>query len=525
MRKILIGLAALAASGLLVTGCGSSTPVSGADSTGGAAAGGTSGGVTIDLSCDKAPYPSVKWTACEVANFARIGEAPLEQLDPAFLARVLEQSPINLEQWTTRAAADPSWLSPKALDTIATPVCATWQAICIGDPFAYPQAKGADGAGFFDNEVDVSPVVFYDRDCARLSGHIWAPKGSGTGSNLPTVVILDGSIQATETVYWWAMQALVRDGYVVMTYDPRGQGKSDWQAPDGQQGGNLNIKVFWLDGADAIDFLHSTPTRPYPRNQSCAGTYPTQMTPYNPMWDRIDPTRLGVAGHSAGAIGVSVLQGYGAPGADPWPGLLDQSNPISAAVAWDGVIGPGGIDATPDDIYFLPPAVTNLLTQVITMGELPKFGVRAPMMIMAADYALLDPTPYLTPPNPELHKGAFALWQSYGVPVYEITVQGTYHADFSPSVGFPATSWCPDPGSGVCRNGWALPVYTTYTLNWFDRWLKHPAEQNFAAADTGLLADDGPQGATKMSFRFYSARDYPDRGGIRQHCEDIRGGC
>lgn len=64
-----------------------------------------------------------------------------------------------------------------------------------------------------------------------------------------------------------------------------------------------------------------------------------------------------------------------------------------------------------------------------------------------------------------------------------------------------------------------------YTLAWFDRWLKQPGEPGYATADARLLDDGGPQGAVKMSYRFHSARDFPDRSGRRHVCEDIRAGC
>jgi hypothetical protein len=56
-------------------------------------------------------------------------------------------------------------------------------------------------------------------------------------------------------------------------------------------------------------------------------------------------------------------------------------------------------------------------------------------------------------------------------------------------------------------------------------WLKKPGEAGYTDADARLLNDGGPQGAVKMSFHFRSARDFPDRSGVREHCESIRTGC
>jgi alpha-beta hydrolase superfamily lysophospholipase len=106
----------------------------------------------------------------------------------------------------------------------------------------------------------VEPVSFLDRGGAQLFGRVWAPKGA-TG-RLPSVVVINGSVQAPETLYWWAAQAMVDAGYVVMTFDPRGQGRSDNRTPDGEQGSNANPDVFATNLVDAIDFFRSTRTRP-----------------------------------------------------------------------------------------------------------------------------------------------------------------------------------------------------------------------------------------------------------------------
>ena len=98
--------------------------------------------------------------------------------------------------------------------------------------------------------------MFYDEGCARISGRVWAPRIS-TGQRLPAVVIENGSIQAPETAYWWAAQLLVRAGYVVMTFDPRGQGRSDLQTPNLGQSGNINANVFVTGLVNAIDFFRS----------------------------------------------------------------------------------------------------------------------------------------------------------------------------------------------------------------------------------------------------------------------------
>lgn len=448
-------------------------------------------------------FPSAEWTTCEAQNYARTLEAPIEQLtNPVFMQRWTEQNTTNQLSLTTRALGDPSWLGLPSGNTPVTPLCATWSEPCSGDPFRYAEASGPDGAPFYTDEADVTPFVIYDQDCARLSGRVWAPKGSRAGSNLPNVVIENGSVQASEPLYWWFAQDLVRAGYVVLTFDPRGQGRSDLQTPTGQQGGNFNSAVFWEGLVNVIDFFRSNPVAPYPHNTTCAGTYPTAVTAFNPFHDRIDRNRLGIAGHSLGATGVSVVQSYGAPGADAWPGLMDANNPVKVAVAWDGLSAGGGGAA----------------------GSTPAIVPRVPAMGHTSEYGL-TPVPFAMPPDAEEHKAAYAAWVAADLPVYEITVRGSTHYEWSQIPGFPTTSWCPDTSSGACRNGWGIGLAQHYSLAWMDRWLKQPGEAGYATADARLLDDGNVKGVDKMSFRFHSARRFPTRSGRLQHCEDIRAGC
>ena len=209
-------VAALIAASVLAVATVGALPVSGTTAS------------IVDHSCDSAPASPVSFVLCQARNYARTTQAPVEEaLNPAFLARWQAQSLGNAKEWAARAVKDPSWLSPKSGNTALLPVCATWAEQCTGDPFRYPDAPGPDGASFYATEGLVTPVVFYDRDCARISGHIWVPRSAAPRAKLPTIVITNGSLQAPETAYWWAAQAFVRAGYVVLTYDPRGQGRSE----------------------------------------------------------------------------------------------------------------------------------------------------------------------------------------------------------------------------------------------------------------------------------------------------------
>ncbi len=466
---------------------------SGADGVSSPQAGNEPPPVSIDRSCDAAPFPSAQWTICETQNYEKVLEAPAEQArNPGFLLRWQTQGADNHNEWLARAIADPSWLLLPSGNSTVTPLCATWGMQCAGDPFRYRAAPGPDGASFYDFEAEVVPFVIYDDGCARISGRVWAPKGAKAGDALPNVVIENGSVQAPEPPYWWAAQMLVRAGYVVLTFDPRGQGRSDQQTPSGTQGSNANSSVFWTGLVNVIDFFRSTPDVVYPHNQTCAGTYPTEVVDFNPFWDRIDRDRLGIVGHSLGAQGVSVVQSYGAPDAEPWPGLIDADNPVKVTVGWDSVS-------------------SSVIPHTPTMNQSSEYG--------------LTPAPFLQPPDPEAKKKAFANWVAAGIPMYTITVRGSSHYEWSLLPSFPTTSWCPDTIDGYCDGGWGNALAQWYTLAWLDRWLKAPGEPGYDDADDRLLDDGGAQGIDKFSFRYKSARSFPDRAGVQHVCEDIRAGC
>lgn len=543
-RMRLLGTLAIAG---LLTACNGSDSNS---SSGPTALGSTRSGP--DLTCDQAAYPSLAWTQCEQANLAKTGEALQEQLgNPVLLQRANEQSGTNLASYFRRAVQDPSWLalsvngladpvqtladSPLGLaslnlNTPLTSITSTYAGPAVSDPFRYPEAPGPDGAGFYEGEAVVTPVVFFDRDCARQSGRIWRPRNAR--GRLPGIVINNGSVQAHEPAYWWAAQALVRAGYQVMTYDPRGQGRSDFTSPTGGSGTNFNPSVFWLGLVDAIDFFRSAPDRPAPNDATCASAYPaTQSTAFNPEHALLDRERLGLAGHSLGAIGVSVVQGYGAPGAEPWPGRLDPDNPVDVIVAWDGLLRPeggliggafqgGGVGDVLDRAGLTDPVFRALIER-----GLPRFGIRVPAMSQGSDYGVLV-SPFLAPPDPEQRKRlGFDAWQAARMPVYDITLRGSTHLEWSQLLGLPATSWCPDTRNGRCEGGWGMPIARHYTVAWMDRWLKRDGEPGFRDADARLLDDAGAFGRDALSFRYRSARDYPTRGGRRSSCSDLRAGC
>lgn len=470
--------------------------------------------VVIDTTCDKAAYPSPEFAQCEAQNVARTYEANAEQLNPAFQSRALQQQLANSQAMLMRTLSDPSWTLPPAFgNSPATPLCAAGMGPCVGDPFRYPGVDGPDGKRFYEQEAEVIPVVYYDQGCARISGRVWRPRG--VNGPLPAVVVKNGSVQAGEQLYWWAVQELVRAGYTVLTNDPRGQGASDFSTPGGEQGGNFNGAVFYQGLVNDIDFLLSSPSKPYPHEATCKGTYPTKTNVFNPFHAVVDADRVGLAGHSYGAGGVTWVQSYGAADSLPWPGKLSTRNPVKVVVAWDAL----GSRSKPNaaTLSSLPPL--DGAEALIRPGDAPPVSARVPAMSFTSEYGF-TPVPFVRNPPRDEHLNAFKQWKAASMPVYALTIAGTTHLDYSLGYGLPASSWCPKIENNACVGGWARPMITHYTLAWFDRYLKLPGEAGYDTADQRLL--DDAQWAGRMSFHFASARNFSTRDGQSKATDDIR---
>jgi hypothetical protein len=151
----------------------------------------------------------------------------------------------------------PRWMR---LDTAITHCATYWcveaqnfsitqQRQAIYDTPAYQAQLAANGDGI------VRPVLFTARDGATLSGHVSATIAGP--ARRPGIVITNGSVQADEQMYWYAAQTLAKAGYVVLTFDPQGQGQSDTfgQSPDEDEGvpAQTDGRPFYDGTEDAID--------------------------------------------------------------------------------------------------------------------------------------------------------------------------------------------------------------------------------------------------------------------------------
>lgn len=393
---------------------------------------------------------------------------------------------------------------------------------CVGDVRLDRWAE--DGHGI------VKPFLFTARDGATLSGRMWATR-SGPAKR-PVVLIVNGSIVGFEELYWWAAQALAKAGYVVMTFDAQGEGRSDQlgEAPDVGEApiaGTPPIgsgEPFYDGGQDALDFLLSTPSSPYvPRVSRSSGTSHAAKqarrvagglnAAYNPLWAMVDPSRVGITGHSYGAIAASYLA---------------QSDPrVDAGVAWDSLCvprqpapaelseftEPGAVRGTPAafyafarDCFGAPPG--------------PQPAIAKPVLGITGDYLLL-PAPYPSAPDPSFKSRASRAISAAGVDSGQIVIRGGTHYEYMyyPSSLFPATL------RGIDLTAW-------YTVAWFDKYLRGDVTADSRLltgrwrADAANGAADAGGDANLFSELYRSRMDIGRAGGRgRAVCEDLRAGC
>jgi dienelactone hydrolase len=361
----------------------------------------------------------------------------------------------------------------------------------------------------------VRPVLFTARNGATISGHVWATVAGPR--KRPGIVITPGSVQADEQLYWYAAQALAKEGYVVLTFDAQGQGMSDTygQGRDRNEGvpAQTDGRPFYDGTEDALNFFLSTPQHPYKPVSSCstgtshAAKQRARVTAgldsaYNPFWQLLNPKQIGLAGHSYGAAGVSYIGQW-----DPR---------VKAIVAWDDLGGPG------------PNKGARPGSNGGTIGEADCpahpadrriVPIRKPALGMSADYGL-PPLPNTSLPNPNVKSVWSLRYTKAGVDTGEIIVKGGSHLDFS---------FIPNQAFGASLRG--IDMITWYTVAWFDRYLKHKRRANAMLLTERWRHDpisarvDPNHDGNAFSFYYFSRLDFHLKGGGKFHCEDLRDGC
>jgi dienelactone hydrolase len=438
-----------------------------------------------------------KWTPIvEVKNFAKVEERQTIYNTPAYQVLLRTVSVQNAAAALAEQVNDPQ---REFLDH----VCRSGDDGCAGDARLYRWESGGYGI--------VQPVYYTARDGATISGHVWATR-SGLASR-PGIVITDGSVQADEQLYWYAAQALAKAGYVVLTFDPQGQGQSDTpgESPDQMEGvpAQSDGRPFFDGTEDAIDFLLSTPAHPYVPVPSCTtGTVHSAKqnarvakgldNAFNPFWSILDSTRLGLAGHSYGAAGVSYIGQW-----DPR---------IKAIVAWDNLAAPDPGSAGPSGGPREQPCPSTPADRTVPPITKPALG-------MSADY-FLPPTPNTSQPDPSAKTKESSSYTTAGVDTGELIIRGGSHLDFS---------FIPNVAFGASLRGADMVAW--YTTAWFDKYVKGDA-----SADARLLtsrwrndlaekAIDIIHDPNMFSFFYQSRLDVHLGTGRVFDCEDMRAGC
>ena len=436
--------------------------------------------------------------ALEAKNFAKVSERNVYVTgDPAFQLRLAQQNVEDVGVLEQILLADP--------ERNPLNICANRKNECAGDVRFYDWDENGYGV--------MTPVVFTARNGAVISGSVWSTEAGP--AQRPAVVITTGSVQAPETLYWGIAANLAKAGYIVLIYDVQGQGRSDvfGEGPDEQEGVPSQAGQPFFDGTeDALDFLLSTPGSPYDPRPSCGnanggvGTYHSPKhdrrvadglaAAFNPMHALVDPSRIGIAGHSLGASAVS---------------FVGQKDPrVDAIVAYDNLSAPdegvfGGQECPSNPDSRVGPAITK-----------PAIGI-------SNDYGL-TPTPFTSDPDPQGKNAGFSAYSAAGVDTMQVNIRGGTHYESSLIPG----NTIPVLGTGTRRG---QDLATWYTLAWLDKYVKGDA-----GADSRLLTDrwcdddlsrevDLNGDGNMYSFYFRSRRDISLAGGAPSTSEDLRSDC
>jgi dienelactone hydrolase len=429
----------------------------------------------------------------EAKNYSKTQERSTIFMAPDYQLKLRQIGIQNRINATTTQLNDPE-------RNFSANLCAPQEDGCAGDIRLYDW--GPKGYGL------VKPVLFTARSGATLSGHVWATK-SGPAKR-PGIVITNGSVQADEQMYWYAAQTLAKAGYVVLTFDPQGQGQSDafGESPDDQEGfpAQSDGRPFFDGTEDAINFFLSDAKKPYVPVPSCnTGTShaPKQdrrvkagkNAAYNPFAGMVNGNRLGLAGHSYGAAGVSYI--------GQWDPRVD------AVVAWDNLGGTDPNAAFGVNSALEKPCPADPSQRTVAPITKPALGI-------SADYGL-PPEPNTSQPDPETKTARSLQYSDAGVDSGELIIRGGSHLDFS---------WIPNPAFGASLRG--DDFIDWYTSAWFDKYVKGDASADKRLTSDRWFADAteaaiDPDGDGNMFSRYYRSRlDVGLAGGGRFDCEDIR---
>ncbi len=441
----------------------------------------------------------------EAQNFAKLQERKSEiVLTPAFQARMQQQNAQDAIDLPLLLANDPE-RNPLGN------VCAQRKNECAGDVRFYDGWDGSFGTR--------TPVLFTGRSGATLSGNVFSTR---TGpAQKPGIVITTGSVQAPEPLYWGIAEALAKSGYIVLTYDVQGQGRSDTfgEGVDQQEGvPSQNGRPFFDGTVDATDFLLSTAAHPYVPRPSCTtGTShaPKQArrvaaglnAPYNPVGTAVDASRIGIAGHSLGAGAVSFIG--------------QRDNRVDAIVAWDNLGTAQGAGSGQSACPFALPDEDRSAKPLspATAGQFK------PVMGMGNDYGLTQSPFTSLPADRNARATAFDAFAAAGVDAMQLVTRGGSHFEYS----FIPGNTAPDQLANATFRG--MDMATWYTIAWFDKYVKGDPTAD-ARLLTNRWCNDAPEAAVDnrgdgnlYSFYFNSKINFTRSGGGDAIVGDMRAMC
>jgi hypothetical protein len=173
-------------------------------------------------------------------------------------------------------------------------------------------AGDTEGARFRLGEI--RKLSFVDSRGYRLAARLLVPEQAqepGT-SKLPGVVFNNGAGYPASSFYAYGM-SFVRDGMIVLHYDQAGQGDSEGEMFGGGSAGVCpqGWVNFCLDAQDAMRWFAGQSIEPIvaapARNPAYA---PDGENKPNPLLSRLDTSRVGIAGQSAGSVATTVYTRY-----------------------------------------------------------------------------------------------------------------------------------------------------------------------------------------------------------------------
>lgn len=385
----------------------------------------------------------------------------------------------------------------------------------------------------------MEPVHFTNRYGALLAGDVWAPlpgaRDPYTGRALrppyPGVVITTGSIQGSERMYWWLAQDLAERGYVVLTYDVQGQGRSETlphggpitdlpycaltdPTQPGEQSPCPGVPFqqtanFVYGTEDALSFFVSTPSHRY-RNPRAGSA---DVNHFNPLWRLFDrspdrqtvtpgrTTRIAVIGHSLGATAVSYVQ------------AVDRR--VEVTVALDKLTSSPGFSA-----------LGKMREVVPSLGVQSEYGFNVQPYFMAnsSSFAPSPGSPASAPDPRREEKTGFEAWKKAGVDTMVVVPRASTHLDYTD------ISWV------LPASRYGQDVTSYYVQAWLDKYLKHArdADRRLLATafrylepvDVGVWKPVTLQRARQLSFYFCSGYDFRRADGRRVMTDDVaRVGC